>query len=277
MKVLVTGSGRSGSWQIRGEQLGRAIGATVAPQASAEQLAAADLVVLVKRAPPALLAALKASRKPVVWDVVDAWPQAHGAPLDMHAALGWLGGELRRIRPHAVVWPTRCMEADAGWSGPQITLPHHGWPRYQSRETAEHVSVVGYEGSARYLGKWRRILEQECARRGWCFEVNGDLQRADIGIALRDGGGYAEAHWKSNCKLANLQRLGIPALCSPESGYQETAGGGEVWIHEEGDIARALECLASRAERDHRGVAARQAQIRLEAVAADYHGWLATL
>ena len=32
MKILITGRGTSGSWKIRGEQLGQAIGATVAEQ-----------------------------------------------------------------------------------------------------------------------------------------------------------------------------------------------------------------------------------------------------
>ena len=34
MKILMTGTGNSGSWRIRGEQLGAAIGADVIPRAT---------------------------------------------------------------------------------------------------------------------------------------------------------------------------------------------------------------------------------------------------
>ena len=71
------------------------------------------------------------------------------------------------------------------------------------------------------------------------------MQSADIGIALRDGEGYAQKHWKPGTKLANIQALGIPALCSPEAGYREIANGSEHWIKTADDVAIAFSALES--------------------------------
>ena len=184
---------------------------------------------------------------------------------------------LLQLQPTAVVWPTQRMQADARWSGPQLVLPHHAWPRYTPRPLSEHVRVVGYEGAVHYLGRWRAVLEQECALRGWAFQVNGDLRQADIGVALRDRGGYAADHWKSNCKLANLQALGIPALCSIEHGYRESACGSEVWIQSAGDIAGAFDRMEPFAERHRLCAATHTAGFDLASIAAVYREWLDAL
>lgn len=274
MRVLVTGSGRSGSWQIRGVQLGRAIGARVVPSAPADEIRRADLVIAVKRVPDEMLPLL-ADHPRVVWDVVDAWPQPAGQEWTQAEALAWLSSEMERIKPFAVVWPTRRMQADAGWSGPQITLPHHAWDKYSPRPLGGPVHRVGYEGAARYLGRWREVLQRACTARGWLLDVNGDMQRADIGIALRDGECYAARHWKSNCKLANLQALGIPALCSPECGYQETASGGELWVGDPAEIDAALDAVI--ADRERLGALMRAATLTVDAVAEQYRGWIDAL
>lgn len=272
--ILVTGMGRSGSWKIRGEQLGGAIGACVQPCAEYADCLAAALIVVVKRAPPHTLEAIRRAKRPWVWDVVDAWPQRPGQPLGEKEAKRWLKGQLEALMPDAVVWPTARMAHDARWSGPQLILPHHVWPKYRSRPVADAVHVVGYEGAAHYLGKWRRILEQECGLRGWTFQLNQDMQQADIGVALRDAGGWPAMHWKSNCKLANLQGLGIPAICSRESGYRETDGGSVIWVETPGDLVEAFERLESRDERARLAVLAHRAAPRLEDIAARYRGWL---
>ena len=80
-RILVTGGGTSGSWKIRGEQLGEAICADVLPRAGFADCSAAELIVVVKRAPPELLDTVRRSGRPWVWDVVDAWPQRPGQPL----------------------------------------------------------------------------------------------------------------------------------------------------------------------------------------------------
>ena len=273
-RILITGTGTSGSWKIRGEQLGAAIGAEIMPRAALADCRRADLAILVKRATPEALAAVKAAGLRVVWDVVDAWPQRPGHAMTEREAKRWLKHTLLQLDPFAVVWPTQRMQADARWSGPQIVLPHHAWPRYTTQPLNEVVRVVGYEGAAHYLGRWRAVLEQECALRGWRLEVNGSLQHADIGVALRDGGGYPAQHWKSNCKLANLQALGIPALCSPEHGYLESACGSEIWVESAGAIAAAFDQLAPVAERHRLRAATHAARVDLVSISAAYREWL---
>lgn len=269
--ILVTGAGRSGSWQVRGEQLGRAIGAVVKPLADLADCRGADLVVIVKRPPAATLDAVRRSGMPWVWDVVDAWPQGHHPDMDERQAKRWLRAQLEALQPTAVVWPTWRMQDDARWEGPQIALPHHGWPKYHRREVSDTIRAVGYEGG-NYLGRWRQVLEQECALRGWQFVVNGDMQQVDVGVALRDGGGYPAAHWKSNCKLANLQHLGIPAICSPECGYMETQCGSELWASCAAELAAAFRELEN--DKRRRELAAAARPIPLDQVAKTYRGWL---
>lgn len=222
MKILVTGNGKSGSYKIRAEQLGAAIGATVKPNANVPDIKFHDLTVCVKRICDGILA--NPSRR-WVWDIVDAWPQPHGNNWSRDQAVSWLREAIRRNRPYAMVFPTTQMQQDAEFDGPSLVLPHHAWPKYQRQPVAEKVTAIGYEGAEHYLGRWRPILEAECAARGWEFIVNGDLTKCQIGIALRDCTGYAPYAWKSNVKLANFQALGIPAIVSPQVSYREFGGG----------------------------------------------------
>lgn len=275
MKVLITGKGgNAGSWQIRGVQLGRAIGATVLPMATTADCLAHDIVIVVKRTPPELINAVRHSGRPWVLDIVDGWPQpCHWGEAD---ALAWLYKMLSGLRPTAAVFGTPEMLTDASPSIPALILPHHSWERYIGAPGPSSAGpiVVGYEGDPRYLGAWHARLVQECERRGWLFEVNGDMRRAHIGVALRDGGGYPAQWWKPGTKLSNLHALGIPALCSPEAGYKSVAAGAECWIQSPADLARALNRLESAQVRAEMGRMASRGVIRLADVAAKYLQWL---
>lgn len=277
MRILITGKGgKAGSWAVRAVQLGEAIGAEVEPLAEVSDCKAAQVVVGVKRIPDALRHRVHAADRPFVWDVVDAWPQA-GASWERPQAMAWLSQELRRLSPAAVVWPTQQMQQDAGWTGPQITLPHHAWPKYRGVNVRHAVRTVGYEGSEKYLGRWRRIVQAECDRRGWRFVVNGDMAGCDIGVALRDTQSYPSLHWKPGTKLANLQALGLPALCSPESGCKEIANGSEYWIRHQDDITRAFNELSCPDVRSAISVVQQQSAPRIGVIAKDYSAWLTTL
>jgi hypothetical protein len=74
MNVLIVGNGK-GSWQIRGEQLGAAIGARVTSYPKAEDWQWADVAVLVKRAGMIYAPLAQAAGVPIVWDAVDFWRQ----------------------------------------------------------------------------------------------------------------------------------------------------------------------------------------------------------
>lgn len=271
---MFTGKGgKSGSWEIRGRQLGEALGAEIQPLAEVSDCRSADVVIVVKRTPTTVVNAIRASGKPWVYDVVDGWPQpCTWGEMD---ACTWLRGTLAHLAPTAVVFGTHRMQTDSGFTGPSLVLPHHAWPKYQRDPVRQNVEVVGYEGSPLYLGRWRAVIESECRHRGWRFDINGNMQHADIGIALRDNGGYPSKWWKPGTKLANLQALGIPALCSPERGCREIASGSEYWIERPEHVAHAFDELRDVDVRA--AIAAVQEPLRLEHVAKDYRAWLSTL
>lgn len=272
--ILITGKSKSGSWEIRGQQLGECLAARVVRDADKSLIRAADVVVVVKRVSDELLQRLRGRRW--VWDVVDAWPQPKGNEWPRERALRWLHGELHRMKPSAVVFPTQQMSADAGFDGPCLVLPHHAWPKYMDHVPVvrERVEVVGYEGGEHYLGRWRQAIDVECERRGWRFVINGDMRDADIGIALRDVDGYPAGAWKSNCKLANLQALGLPALLSPEEGYKDSSNGTELWLDHAGQLGDAFDRLESAEVRSEIAALQRKTAPRLAQVGEWYAQWL---
>lgn len=278
MRILVTGKGgKGGSWRIRGEQLGNAINAKVVSQAELGDCKAADRIVIVKRIPSKVLAAVQAAGGRWIWDTVDAWPQPEGNSWDRVTAVGWLQGIISETRPTAIVFPTTRMLEDSQWSGPSIVLPHHAWPKYQRNEVRKVPYIVAYEGGKQYLGAWRPALEQACIDRGWVFCANDDMTRADIGIALRDCEGYPAAAWKSNVKLANLQALGVPAICSPEEGYKEFCSGAEIFANDPTDLPDILDGLRPLDVRREIANHMYAAAPRLEVVAERYRKWLGQL
>jgi hypothetical protein len=260
MKVLFTGKGSSGSWQIRGIQLAeglRAIGveALAVPKASVEMMRSADVIVLVKRPTAELLDTIRASGKPFAWDCVDFWPQPAGNDWDCERALTFLRTALYDVSPDMLICATRDMLLDANHKN-SCVIYHHAKPFYIERgKIVNRVGVVkrsggirriGYEGGD-YLGRFVVPIFNEMSRRKWNFVSGGDDQLfdSDAAICLRDTIGYAPRHWKSNVKLANAQALGIPALCSPESGYRETSTGGVLWINSPEDLPAAFDILAN--------------------------------
>lgn len=278
MKVLVTGrGGGAGSWQIRGEQLGAAIGADVFAGAEMSEIRSADVVVVVKRTPADLIQRIRASGRPWVLDLVDGWPQPAGNAWSEREAKRWLRERLAVLQPHAVVFPTTQMREDSGWDGPALVLPHHAWPKYERRPVADRVTRVGYEGAPSYLGMWHRVLQWECGLRGWEFVVNGDLSTCQIGVALRDVPGYPAGAWKANTKLANLQTLGLPALISPEAGYREFGSTAQTEVVCAEHVGPALDALADAGMRQRLGDIAHAATPRLQDVARTYREWLCGL
>lgn len=279
MKVLVTGKGNRGSWKIRGEQLGSAIGATVKPMATYSDCESADVIVLVKRFPDELIATIRNSSRPWVLDIVDGWPQP--CAWEYEESIIWLKQTLHRLSPSAVVFGTEQMQVDAEFNRQSIVLPHHSWCRYieHTPSIKQAVAVVGYEGDLRWLGKWAGIVSGLCRRRGWLFQVNGDMTKADIGIALRDGGGYPARHWKPGTKLSNLHALGIPAVCSREAGYESVASGGECWIEKvsASALSDAFDFLDDKNTRLAISQQMRSKVITLGQVAAQYKTWLASI
>jgi hypothetical protein len=284
VKVLVTGRGGSGSWKIRGEQLGQSIGASVLPNTN--MVDAYDLVVVVKHPRQDLVSRLHVLRKKIVWDVVDAFPQPHQSRWKAEPchtreqAMAWLRSEIARIRPAGIVAATQAMAQDCAEFGiPVITLPHHPRPGQEMNPIRDKIRCVGYEGSEQYLGRWRRVLERECDQQGWVFAVNPrrGLCALDIVVAVRESLSYPDRHWKSNVKLANAQGTGTPIICGREAGYLETKSGGEIWADTEDELLAGIDLLKSPDFRRLASDALYRGQPKLHVIAQQYREWLAAL
>lgn len=274
--ILVTGSGSSGSWQIRGVQLGAAIGATVL--AKAVDIDPFDAAIVVKRPPLDLVSRIHRAGVPLIWDVVDAWPQPAGNDWCRSACMDWMRDQMAAIRPAAVVAATKAMAKDLWEFGvPVLALPHHARPG-QRRNPIRQAAVVGYEGAENYIRAWRPVIEAACRIRGLQFVINPpDLDQVDIVLALRDSTGYAPRNWKSNVKLANAQGTGTPIIACTESGYLETSCGAEVWADTPAEFQLALDDLRDTAHRRALSVTLAAAAPRIDAVAATYLAWLRDL
>lgn len=210
MNVLIIGSGK-GSWEMRGVQLGRALGARVATDVSATDLAWASVVVLVKRAIVTAGPRVRDAGKPIVWDALDFWSQPAQNALDQRAALALLRDQVALVRPAVVIGATEAMARDCG--GP--CLPHHGYLDLSPTEARREVRTVGYDGNPLYIETWTAVLRQACARRGWRFIMNPpDLSRVDILVSLRGGrwDGWICREWKSGVKIGNAVLAGRPII-----------------------------------------------------------------
>lgn len=277
-KIIVTGKGTSGSWQIRGEQLGTAIGADVVPMGC--DWSGYDLIICVKRVVPDIASALATRKVPLVWDIVDAWPQGegnNGNNWGKDKAIEWLHKSIVAIAPDAIVFPTTSMRIDSEWQGPCIVLPHHAWPKYKPAKIRQMVQTVGYEGGDQYLGKWRQIVTTECERRGWFFSPNSNMAYNDVVVAVRDCKGYPARHWKSNCKLANIQALGLPAICSVEDSYLEFGSGEEIFVVDRLTLSNAFDALVPYAERVKMSEIMERSTPRLSDISQEYLSWLKQL
>jgi len=276
--ILITGKGQGGSWQIRGEQLGRAIGARVKPNANIDDVSEAGITVCVKRISTALEGVLRNSGRPWVWDLVDCWPQPAGNRWSREDAIEHIRTRLDYLRPTAVVYATTRMAWDIGYPG--IVVYHHGHPGYMRNPIRKAVERVGYEGDTRYLGRWESILRAECCVRGWEFVTNpGFYASMDIVVAFRDGAfdGYAPKSWKSNVKLANAQITGTPFVASPECGYSETDSGAEFWATDRAVLGKAFDHLADYNLRREASQIMLESAPHLDEIATGYREWLSGL
>lgn len=267
MRVLVTGSTRGGSFLVRGEQLGRAIGAAVVRDAPLDELQKADVVVVVKKAKPLLAERLRHCRQPVVWDALDFFGQAEQAP--KAALIQQARAMAEELGAKHVIGATWQMAQDLG---SPYWLPHHGWERGRA-PLRDRVLTVAYEGCEVYLSDKRAWIEEACAKIGAKFVVNPESYlSADVVVALRGlpYDSYASRCWKSGIKLSNAQVAGIPFVGARECGYIEQSTGAELWADQSGEIEFALDLLQHPGERRWRAEKMVSSAPRLPAIAAAY-------
>lgn len=234
-RVLFVG-GERGSWAVRGVQMADALGARAVVDPERHDWDWAQIVVLVKRGIDKYGEMAKRSRLPIVWDVLDYWqqPEENQKPIAEHVqtvlelASRWNVGTL--------IGATQAMaEAIDG-----VYIPHHSRPKLKHSPVREKVQVVAYEGTPKYLGSWKKAIEEICAARGWRFVVNPEsLSEADIVVALRDGQWDGEIcrEWKSGVKLVNAQAAGRPVIAQSSAAFRE--------IHPVGSTIDCVEHLSN--------------------------------
>jgi len=273
--ILVVGGG-NGSWQIRGVQLGAALGARVTTSPTEHDWRWADVCILVKRALGPFAAVAHSHGVPIVWDALDFWrqPEDNAATVDEAVSLARTFAD--QLRPDVIVGATQAMADDL--SG--VYLPHHSRPRLSALPVRAHIEVVAYEGTAKYLGSWRVALETVCARLGMAFVVNPpDLRVADLVVAFRGErwDGPICRRWKSGVKVVNAMAAGRPILTHPSTAFAELQAPGLV-LTDPADLEEAIHHFESQASRTAAAEECRRraGQYELSAVARRYRGLLAT-
>lgn len=256
MRVLFVGTGKSGSWLIRGVQLAESLalvpGFSVVstPSPSEKEMDQADVVICIKRASLDHFHRAHQKRKFVVWDPVDFWTQTTTSAMDAATSRRLLRAAIGHRRPHAILFTNRTMQADADFAGHSVVLPHHHYPLLRPRPVGDVVRRVVYHGGP-FLGEWEAILRDECARRRWVFDDAGTVDNGDIAVAFRGEcyQGYMATAWKSNVKLANMHAAGVPCVIEPSKSYKEQGCGSELYASTPRDLSDMLDVLQSKQER----------------------------
>ena len=138
MNILMIGHGK-GSLEVRGRQLGGALGARVVTVPSDDDVRWADVVVLIKRAGQAWATYVQGFKKPIVWDALDFWEQPQQNGLSEQESKALLHATIKRIRPALVIGATEAMAREAHG----VYLPHHSREGLTPAPAREVVSVVG--------------------------------------------------------------------------------------------------------------------------------------
>jgi len=269
VNVLIVGSGK-GSWMMRGQQLGAAIGARVTSQPTDDYWRWAELAVLVKKAGASFAPDAHRFGVPVVWDALDCWRQPDDNRWTESYAKSRFQAQIDAIRPMLVIGATQAMaEACEG-----VFVPHHSWQGLTPTPAREQVRTVAYQGNAAYLGTWAGALQKACTKRGWTFAVNpSDLSTADILVAFRDGpwDGWICREWKSGVKIVNAIAAGRPLISQNSAAVRELQPDGSI-VERPSELAAALDFWSDRDARQAVVARARDVAERftLSTIARDY-------
>lgn len=235
MNILICGNGK-GSWEMRGIQLGAALGARVTSAPTATDAAWCDVAVLVKKHAAGMAPLFHRCGKPIVWDALDFWSQPAQNGVTEAGALDLLKAQIATIRPTLVIGATQAMARAAAQFCRADYLPHHSWAGLVPTPPRETVQTVAYQGNALYLGRWHGWLTDACQKRGWRFVVNPEnLSDADIIVAFRDGpwDGWICREWKSGVKVSNAVAAYRPIIMQNCAAARETYGPSKAETREE--------------------------------------------
>jgi len=271
MNVLMIGPGKQ-SFDIRGKQLGAALGARVLLKPTPADLAWADVVVLIKWSGWDFAEVVRRAGKPLVWDALDFWRQPDENTFSESEARLLLGQYLRSIKPTLTIGATQAM-ADA-CDG--VYLPHHARPGMTVTPVREKVQIVVYEGTPKYLGRWAAAIEKECARRGWQFIINPiELGDADLIVAFRDGkwDGWMCRNWKSGVKYVNAMAVGRPIITQHSAAHDEILPSGCALVSIDA-LSQAFDYWVSPEKRQQVAESTRRDHYTLENIAKEYQSIL---
>jgi hypothetical protein len=237
VNVLFIGQGQ-GSWQIRGVQIAKALGARASTNPTADDWRWADVVVLVKRAIDQFGAAAQRTGVPILWDVLDCWEQPDDNDLPEDEIVAHVTERRKRYGVSAVIGATRAMAIAIQGT----YLPHHARPGLRARPVLSAMTTVAYEGQKKYLGSWFKAVSETCASLGLTFVVNPpDLSVADVVVSFRGEkwDGPICRQWKSGVKVVNALTAGRPLLTQSSAAFREIESCGLV-VNDPSDLASAL-------------------------------------
>lgn len=236
-RLLFIGVGR-GSFEVRGVQLGRAMGARVTTKPSADDWAWADVIVLIKHAIETYGDHAKATGKTVVWDALDFWKQPEDNGRSVAEMTRLVAERKKRFGIAHVIGATKSMAHAVGGS----YLPHHHRPGLVPGDVRPELKTVAYEGKRKYLGSWGKALQRTCDRLGLRFVVNPtDIREADLLVAFRgeEHDGDLCRQWKSGVKFANAIAAGRPILSQPCAAFDEIQPYGDM-VSSRADLEAAI-------------------------------------
>lgn len=280
MKILFTGKGSAGSWQIRGKQLGEAVGGYALSKASIADCQRADVIVAVKRLNHRFSDSIKLSGKPWIWDLVDFYPQPFCTQWSKTQAIKWVQNQTQQHKPDGIIWPNQKMRDDCDIGIPGTVIYHHHRPDIAVNPIRETILKVGYEGEPTFLGEWMDRLLQECRTRQWDFILNPpSITDLDVVFAFRGEhvNGYAQQHWKSNVKLSNAQGSGTPFVGLQECSYIETNTGGAAFVSGPTTLRKTLDGIVSRETRQEMSKLLLEGAYTLERASMDLREFIKTI
>lgn len=238
------GSPKAPSWAMRGVQIASAHPLWVAiNQPTQNDIAQADLVVVVKRIHPEIAAMLNDSGKPVVWDALDFWPQGCDAllPQTVAAARALAARASRRLKLAGIIAANRQMASDLIGVAPLVECIYH-----HARLDARPLplgNVIYYDGCEKHARSWLPLVAAQLDRHGWQLAEGKPLAGAGGLLAARDesAGSWIARRWKSQVKGANALAYGLPLLAQRENGYREfMPEGTAVWFDTDCEFKEAI-------------------------------------